>query len=240
MILTIYPLFISTALANVVLNSPNLPIPCSVPGIVFEPRNWTGPGPCNDGMFCKYNLEPFGQCQKCPAAGENCSNIKNRLETVHDYHWCCEACSESGAVCDLEGFIEFLDATKGKAKKQLKISGKLPKPKIATGLSINPLETKDLPEFMQFMNKILIDSKYFPGNIGVDITIEHKNPARGVMKNTVFIYLTWDSMETAMKYYRWRFYGGTWYLLDPWTGGQFETYWDGIGQIRTYHFWEPE
>ena len=205
---------------------------CSVPNLIFEPMNYVGPGPCLEDKYCRYNHSPWGECNDCPADNEECNF--DGIFTVHDYKNCCNSCPN--AKCDVEAFAKDL---KQKRKMQNSCLEK-PIPTVITGLRINPLDEFNLEDFMQWLDITIEDTRHFPGIADVEMNVEYKNPDRGVEKNTVFLILKWDKIETAYQYYDWRFFSGMWDEVDRWTGGQFANFWAGAGQVNTYSVWSLE
>ena len=203
-------------------SEPIEPIPCSVEGLTFPPQNFTGAGPCDDGMFCRYNQSPFGSCAICPPAGENCSN--DGIFTVHDYNFCCNSCPD--AVCDVESFIE--DERQDKLKKSSKkcdvkkgqvVVPEQPIAKRTLILRIPMADNINVMDFLFWFNQAIEDTRNWPGCLSAELNVEYVNPARGITRDTVMLELKFDSAESEQAYMFWRFMSGMWTLVKDWAYG---------------------
>ena len=220
------------------------PISCSVTGLTFPPLNFVGAGPCDDGMWCRYDKNLFGHCAVCPLAGESCSKLHDNddddnIVTVHDYRNCCKMCP--GTVCDTKTFIKDL---RSKADKIYNMqceshNRKKPPAEVTTILRVVPLESKSLEAFLNWFDETIEDTRHWPGFLSLDINIEYKNPARGIPKTTVMADIKFDSMEDIRKYYQWRFLSGMWTLVTPWADGWGSglDFAQGLRNGNTYAVW---
>ena len=207
-------------------SEPMQPIPCSVEGMAFAPQNFTGAGPCDDGMFCRYNQSPFGSCAICPPAGENCSN--DGIFTVHDYNFCCSSCPD--AICDVESFIQ--DEREAKLKKSCN-AGKPEKQPVAKRTLILRIPMGDninVMDFLYWFNQAIEDTRNWPGCLSAELNVEYVNPARGITRDTVMLNLKFDSAQSEQAYMFWRFLSGMWTLVKDWAHG----FGDGLDAVANF------
>ena len=189
------------------------PIPCSMPE--------QGAGPCAEGNYCKHEYNPMGgECNVCPADGEECSAIiGSMMGTVQDYRHCCEQCPN--AACDVNAYTTFLsDNTKPDWK------GK--QPVIMNIMTIIPTAEK-LGEFMPWMYNSLEDTKRFPGNVGADIILGEDGTVKTVTK--------WESEEAITNYTFWRLSIGIFPRVNAFTDNQFSSMEAAFEYVENFGIW---
>ena len=189
-------------------------IHCSVANLTVPQFGFVGAGPCDEGNFCRYNLTPVqvGNCEVCPAAGENCDSVPG-IHTVHDYKGCCNSCPD--AVCDVAAFIQDL---RKEIKQNRPCNWERPVAKWNTVLSIPLLDSVDIDEFLIWIDQVFEDTRNWPGFHSVDFNIQRKDLSRGILKNTVMLYMKWDSKQNARGHLRFRFMTGLYTLVSGrWT-----------------------